>query len=150
MTDFENWSHENRPENAWPPIGTPDAPFSGNIRAAGWIGGVFIDMPETDNVGLFGFVSADSSFDWITLSGAYIRGNDRVGGLFGSCESESFFLVQSFIKLMTERSAAIFCTFSRTQAALTANMSCFFPQRGYNYYDPRMLRENRSQTNAKR
>ena len=89
MTDFENWSHENRPENAWPPIGTPDAPFSGNIRAAGWIGGVFIDMPETDNVGLFGFVSADSSFDWITLSGAYIRGNDRVGGLFGSCESEN-------------------------------------------------------------
>lgn len=73
----------------WEPIGTSGSPFAGNFDGDGKaISGLFINKPDTDNVGLLGFVSAAAIKD-LVLESVNITGKDKVGGLTGYISSGS-------------------------------------------------------------
>jgi len=70
------------------PVGTgsPWAPFSGSLDGLGHtIGGLTINLPATDQVGLFGVIAGKISN--VGLRGGAIAGHDYVGGLTGYCSA---------------------------------------------------------------
>ena len=68
------------------PIGTFDNPFTGTFKGAEdrnyAISNLNIDLPDTDNVGLFGYTK-DAVFSNIHLIDAAVSGNENVGLLIG-------------------------------------------------------------------
>ena len=85
----------------WEPIGeynypSIDEPFTGTFDGNGFtISGLFINRPETDYIGLFGYLNFRSSpyqdpeiID-LTLSNVNITGFDRTGALVGSLAANS-------------------------------------------------------------
>ncbi len=72
------------------PIGTgpwdePDNHFTGSFdRQSHTITGLYIYRPNTDYVGIFGFVGSDGEVRNVGVVNAYVSGNERVGGLVGS------------------------------------------------------------------
>jgi len=67
----------------WEPIGTSGAPFIGTFDGGGHtIGGLLINQPDTDEVGLFGYVE-DAVIRNTHLADAAVTGRDYVGGLAG-------------------------------------------------------------------
>jgi len=70
----------------WQPIGTSTATFSGNFNGQNYtISNLSINLPTTDNVGLFGYVTGNISD--INLRVDDVIGNSQVGGLAGSLDS---------------------------------------------------------------
>lgn len=71
-------------EAGWVPIGNETAPFNGNIDGNGYqITGLSINTPESDNIGLFGYISTGSSMKGMKLVDVAINGRFAVGGLVG-------------------------------------------------------------------
>jgi hypothetical protein len=68
----------------WQPIGTQDKPFTGTFDGQGFeISDLFAGHPDTDHVGLFGFVGENSFINNIGVVNAYVVGQLCVGGLVG-------------------------------------------------------------------
>jgi len=73
----------------WEPIGVYDQPdssrgFTGYFNGKGYeIGDMFIDRPDEDGVGLFGFVDEGGFIQGVGVIDAHVTGRRRVGGLAG-------------------------------------------------------------------
>ena len=66
------------------PIGGPGTQFYGTFNGLGHtISNLTINLPTTDNVGLFGYTAAGSSISNVGLVGGSVIGNNSVGGLVG-------------------------------------------------------------------
>ncbi len=89
-------------DNAWTPIGTNEHPFEGVFDGNGYtISGLYINSPETSNVGLFGVINDIASDETssvtpefiiqtktmrvinLNVTGAYVAGYQNVGGIIG-------------------------------------------------------------------
>ena len=80
MPNKELWSEGK----GWYPIGTYANPFNAAFNANDHsIANLRIDRPNSDYVGLFGFVGEDATIADIGLVDAYVRGRFSVGGLVG-------------------------------------------------------------------
>lgn len=67
----------------WTPLGTNVSPFTGMYDGADLtISGLVVNLPTTDNVGLFGYASG-ATLTRIRLSNASVTGRDYVGSLAG-------------------------------------------------------------------
>lgn len=69
----------------WTPIGNESTPFSGIYNGGGYaIANLKIDMPDADNVGLFGYVSGmEPRITGLHIASGIVRGNANVGGICG-------------------------------------------------------------------
>ena len=68
----------------WEPIGTSDDQFTGSFDGQGYeIEDLFIDRPEEDYVGLFGYVGRGGAVQNVGVVNATVAGNGYVGGLVG-------------------------------------------------------------------
>jgi hypothetical protein len=81
--DYEELASSTANEGwGWQPIGTEDQPFTGGLYGQGHkIRDLFIDRPEGQDVGLFGFVGPGGVIENIGLVNATVIGYERVGGL---------------------------------------------------------------------
>ena len=71
-------------EAGFVPIGSSSTVFSGSFDGLGHtIDALSINLPSTDNVGLFGFTGAGSTLQNIGLSNVNITGEYYIGGLVG-------------------------------------------------------------------
>ncbi len=69
----------------WQPIGNSTNPFTGSFYGQGYeIGDLFINRPEEDEVGLFGFVDEPGLIENVGLVNATVTGYEYVGGLVGN------------------------------------------------------------------
>ncbi len=67
------------------PVGTYSLPFSGSINGGGKeISGLFINRPDEDEIGLFGYVGDGGTLSHIRLIDANVRGRDIAGALVGA------------------------------------------------------------------
>ncbi|HDR15678.1 MAG TPA: hypothetical protein ENN79_09415 [Desulfobacteraceae bacterium] len=70
--------------SGWEPIGTHEAPFTGEFNGNGHlISNLFINRPDMDNVGLFGVLDEGPRISNVGLTDVYVAGNNDVGGLVG-------------------------------------------------------------------
>jgi len=77
--DLEEYSRGN----GWEPIGTQDEPFKGNYDGKGYkIENLFIDAPERNNTGLFGYIGRGEVTD-LGIEDASVAADENVGGLAG-------------------------------------------------------------------
>ncbi len=68
------------------PVGNSEDHFDGQLTGFGYeITNISIEMPETDNVGLFGWVGAESNITGIKVYSGAVSGNRNVGGIAGIC-----------------------------------------------------------------
>jgi len=68
----------------WAPIGTAITPFNGSFDGNGYtISNLFIDRPDWDCLGLFGYTWSSASVENLGLLDVNITGRDYVGGLVG-------------------------------------------------------------------
>jgi hypothetical protein len=79
-SEIETWNNGK----GWNPIGSnPENPFKGNYDGAGFtISNLYINRPEDDYVGLFGFAEA-ATISYLGLIEADVKGQNGVGGLLG-------------------------------------------------------------------
>lgn len=82
--DDEQWSHGE----GWQPIGGDgDNKFQGSYDGNGYrIENLTINRPDTDFIGLFGFVGAEAEVKNIILDGVDIQGKNFVGALGGALQ----------------------------------------------------------------
>ncbi|WP_426075096.1 YDG domain-containing protein [Janthinobacterium sp. DSP2-3-3] len=72
-------------ETGFIPVGTRDNAFTGSLNGQGHtISGLYINLPDTKNVGLIGYTEAGSVISHVGMLGGSISGEDNVGGLVGS------------------------------------------------------------------
>lgn len=87
--DLTDWIAENNPKQGWIPMGVASSPFKGFFNGNNHkIKGLSIKRITEDNVGFFGFISGATIQD-LTIEGAYVIGNDNVGGFVGQAESST-------------------------------------------------------------
>lgn len=68
----------------WTPIGSGGAPFDGTFDGQGHsISGLYINRPEADWQGLFGYISSNGTVSRTEVTGSYIHGHNGVGGITG-------------------------------------------------------------------
>ena len=66
----------------WIPIGTPENPYHGYFRTDSCsISGLYVNNPEQDYVGLFGYYKMSAQY--ISIKDSYFAGHDYVGGIIG-------------------------------------------------------------------
>ena len=83
--DLTEWIEENNPVQGWSPIGSSGKSFCGTFNGNGHtISGLWIKRPDTDYVGLFGFVYG-ATVCGLRLYGAEIEGKEYVAGIAGYC-----------------------------------------------------------------
>jgi len=69
----------------WSPIGNDSNYFTGSYNGNGkTIRGLYINLNETNLIGLFGFTVASAELSNINLDGVNITGQNQVGGLVGA------------------------------------------------------------------
>ncbi len=69
---------------AWTPIGSKDARFDGTFDGQGHsISGLYINRPEADFQGLFGYIGSAGTVSRTEVTGSYIQGRNYVGGMTG-------------------------------------------------------------------
>ena len=78
---------EDSKVEGWIPIGEKgyEGKFNGNKNG---IFGLYINDPEKDGVGLFGYVKGEGKIKKLKLSNVYMRGHNNVGGIAGINEGE--------------------------------------------------------------
>ena len=80
--DMTQWIAENNPSQGWLPIGDGTSYFSGIFNGNGHtISNLWINRPNTDNIGLFGISGVDIMN--LKLENADFVGNSNVGGFVG-------------------------------------------------------------------
>lgn len=82
--DMTDWIAENNPVQGWQPIGNSDnTSFRGNFDGNGHtISNLLINRPDTDYIGLFGYVYNGTISD-LTLSNINYIGSNYTGGIVG-------------------------------------------------------------------
>lgn len=81
--DLSGFINENNPSQGWDPIGVESAPFKGVLKGNGHIiSGLYVKRTNTDNVGLFGYISGATIQD-LSIKASSIEGKDYVGGFVG-------------------------------------------------------------------
>jgi hypothetical protein len=74
----------------WEPVGTWRHPFTGSFDGQGYeIEDLFVNRPDKDYVGLFGYVDKGGIIKEIGVTNATVSGKDSVGGLVGRSEGGS-------------------------------------------------------------
>lgn len=68
------------------PVGTMEHPFNGTLSGKVTFKNISINLPEQDNVGLFGVVGPQGNISNLTIQKATVTGKDNVGGLIGLCQ----------------------------------------------------------------
>jgi len=82
-------------ENGWLPIGSAQAPFTGNYNGNGYtINNMKISRIQSDYQGLFGYIK-DGSVQNLKLTSAHVVANRYVGTLAGYCDRSSITHVSS-------------------------------------------------------
>ena len=77
----------------WEPVGTNVTPFTGNFNGGGnELEGLFIEKPDGDNSGLFGYVSGSFIKD-IVYSNVSIHSRNSVGAVAGYAEDSRFDII---------------------------------------------------------
>ena len=80
-SDTRNWNDGQ----GYSPIGNESSPFTGQYKGHGHtIRNLYINRPQSDNTGLFGFVK-NALIDSLGLINFQVTGNNKTGGLAGSC-----------------------------------------------------------------
>lgn len=81
--DLADWIENNYPVTGWQPIGTIETPFAGIFNGNGHvISNIWVDSPDKDYVGLFGYASDAKFYDINVVNGVY-NGHNEVGGIVG-------------------------------------------------------------------
>lgn len=94
--DLTEFLGDNNPSQGWEPIGTSSSPFKGVFHGEGHtISGIFVNRPNTDFVGLFGFAE-DATIENLTVEGLNIKGHDYSGLLCGYVMNSMLFDVNTF------------------------------------------------------
>ena len=84
--DMTQWIAENNPSQGWQPIGNNNSGFRGKFNGNGHtISNLWINRPNTDYIGLFGYISTGADIQNLKLENAEYVGNDYVGGIVGYC-----------------------------------------------------------------
>ena len=84
--DMTDWIAENNPSQGWQPIGNNNSGFRGKFNGNGHtISNLWINRPNTDYIGLFGYISTGADIQNLKLENAEYVGNDYVGGIVGYC-----------------------------------------------------------------
>ena len=100
-SDWESWDENTAPSNSWTAIGTPDNCFEGHFDGGGYaVHGVYINKPETDYQGLFGYATYASELSTISNLGlveSYIKGCNYVGGVVGYNYDNQLYYYDGFI-----------------------------------------------------
>jgi|GEM_PF-1923515 len=88
--DLDLSGYKNRNGGAgWNPIGKYYSSFSGHIDGCGKkIKNLYINRPEENYIGLFGFTGFGSTIKNLCLENISVKGGDCVGGLVGHSESK--------------------------------------------------------------
>ena len=91
--DFKEYSEKKNVcglSSTFEPIGNQSHPFSGKIDGnIKYIKNLTIDKPNSDNVGIFGYVGETASFVGINLENVTVKGKRNVGGLIGYTPGEA-------------------------------------------------------------
>lgn len=93
-SNWTNWGRSGAPANEWTAIGGNDgnsfsfARFNGNGHT---VYGLYINKPESDYQGLFGYCSGGELHD-LTVAESYVCGKNYVAGIsgMGECEDSEF------------------------------------------------------------
>ena len=83
--DLTEYLEDESPSMGWNPVGSSSAPFKGILDGNGkTISGLWIDRPNTDNVGLIAN-GAYATIKNLILKSVNIEGKDNVGSIIGYC-----------------------------------------------------------------
>ena len=86
--DMTQWIAENNPSQGWLPIGNNNSGFRGKFNGNGHtISNLWINRPNTDYIGLFGYISTSADIQNLKLENADYVGKDYVGGFVGYCNN---------------------------------------------------------------
>ena len=84
LTDFIS---ENFPSEGWIPVGVESTPFQGKFCGNNHtLSGLWINRPNTNNVGLFGYIQ-NATIQDLTLDIGDVKGNNSVGTVAGRATS---------------------------------------------------------------
>jgi hypothetical protein len=96
LNDTANWQNweKSPPANNWEPIGFyfhytdgECASFKGTFNGNGFvINGAYINNPDKDQQGLFGFIRGSAAIKNLGIAASYINGKEEVGGLVGATD----------------------------------------------------------------
>jgi hypothetical protein len=84
-----HWKTSSYPANistelGFVPVGSASTPFTGSLAGNGYtINNMYIDRPNTDYVGLFGYIGATGTVTNVGLTGGSVTGQNYVGALAG-------------------------------------------------------------------
>ena len=82
--DMTQWIAENNPSQGWTPIGDNESSFKGKFYGNGHtISNLWVNRPNTDYIGLFGYISTGTDIQNLKLENADYVGKDYVGGIVG-------------------------------------------------------------------
>lgn len=86
--DLSEWIATNSRTKGWAPIGNAKAPFAGTFDGGGHvISGLWIKMPGTNDIGLFGRIYGTSNVEiknlGVVIDKKGINGQNHVGGIIG-------------------------------------------------------------------
>lgn len=96
--DLTEWIEENSPTQGWSPIGSNTNPFTGCFNGNGMtIKGLYVKRPNTDNLGLFGYVGYPGVITNVTLDTPEITGCNNIGALVGYSYGERIGYISSEI-----------------------------------------------------
>lgn len=85
--DLTAWLQEENPKQGWTPIGTEVSPFTGVFDGNNkTIKGLFINKPDMDNVGFFGYV-ADATIKNFSIINPKVVGKNNVGTVVGTAKN---------------------------------------------------------------
>ena len=91
--DFKGYSEKKNVcglSSTFEPIGNSSHPFSGKVDGnIKYIKNLTIDKPNSDNVGIFGYVGETANFVGINLENITVKGKRNVGGLIGYTPGEA-------------------------------------------------------------
>lgn len=81
--DLSSYIMENSPSQGWTPIGVESTPFMGILKGNGHtISGLMVNRPNSDHVGLFGYVNGARIND-LTIKASSVTGRNYVSVLCG-------------------------------------------------------------------
>lgn len=84
LTDFID---DNFPSEGWMPVGVESTPFQGKFCGNNHtLSGLWINRPNTNNVGLFGYIQ-NATIQDLTLDIGDVKGNNSVGTVAGRATS---------------------------------------------------------------
>ena len=89
--DLTEWIADNSPTQGWSPIGSDASPFTGIFNGNGKaIIKLMIMRPNTNNLGLFGYVGYPGRIVNVTLDSPKINGRNNIGTLVGYTYGERY------------------------------------------------------------